>query len=70
MSSLSPDTLLQFNLSKLHKIKGRLGVKGSCKFCHAEFIGMMHNGKLGWEGHHQSTCPSRTEITAPKPDVA
>lgn len=70
MSSLTPDTLLQFNLSKLQKINGRLGVKGSCKLCKAEFIGLMFNGKLGWEGSHQSSCPSRSQPQPTTPDAA
>jgi len=70
MTDVKQDALLQFNLSKLQKINGRIGVKGSCKLCKAEFIGLMHQGKLGWEGSHQSSCPSRADITAPKPEVA
>lgn len=70
MSSLTPDTLLQFNLSKLQKINGRLGVKGSCKLCKAEFIGLMYNGKLGWEGSHQSSCPISSEKEPSTPDAA
>ena len=56
MTDLKKDALLQFSLAKLQKINGRLGIKGHCKVCKAEFVGFMQNGGLNWEGGHASTC--------------
>jgi hypothetical protein len=70
MTEIRQEALLQFNLSKLQKINGRLGLKGSCKLCKAEFVGLMQNGKLDWQGSHQGSCPSMASKIPANSEVA